>query len=368
MNESTLHNENELVASEEQEQDIKIAEEASSEETETTATTDAEPLQTDDHHIPTIPQLCVALAILLMVFSAPYVSAFMHHTKLTAQANTQPSVSTPQAALLYKTGVFDTIEIKAESAYVWDVALQRALFNKNAHVQLPLASLTKLMTALVAYETTGTDATVAISSSAIHQEGESGFKKGEVWKAKDLLDFTLMTSSNDGAYALAGSAGAALLSDNLTPEASFVRAMNKKAEEIGLTQTYFTNPTGLDASQSQSGSYGSARDMAFLMEYVVRHKPELLEKTKRSAAVFSDTGGTRFAATNTNQEISSLDNPIGSKTGYTVLAGGNLVIAFNIGLDHPIIVSVLGSSREGRFSDVQKLIEGVKESYIPISP
>lgn len=323
-----------------------------------------ESIPENDQHIPTIPQLCVALGILVFVFSTPYIAPLVHFTKKTVTPVAQKEPLLP-STISYRTDAFDSVDLQAQAAYVWDVSLQKPLFNKNAHAQLPLASLTKLMTALVAYDTYGDNAKVPITLSAIAQDGENGFTDGEVWRAKDLLDYTLITSSNDGAYALAGSAGAALHPESLTPEAAFVRGMNKKAEEIGLSQTYFTNPTGLDSSESQSGSYGSARDIAFLMEYIIKNKPELIAQTTRSSAEFSDAQGVRFSATNTNQEISSLDNALGSKTGYTDLAGGNLVVAYNIGLNHPIIISVLGSSREGRFSDVEKLVKRVQEAYLP---
>lgn len=319
----------------------------------------------EDAHIPTLPQLFVALGLLLAVFSVPYLTPFFHFNKVAPTETHNAIGSSTQKALTYRGDLFDSIDLEAQSAYVWDVSLQRALYNKNAHSQLPLASLTKLMTALIVSEASSRGENVSITHAAIQQEGESGFSEGELWQTKDLLDYTLMTSSNDGAYALAGSVGAALLESNATPESSFLHAMNKKADEIGLTQTYYTNPTGLDSSQTQSGSYGSARDMAFLMEYIIKNEPTLLSKTTEKTASFTNSNGAPFTATNTNQAIGTIDNALGSKTGYTDLARGNLVVALDIGLNHPVIISVLGSSREGRFKDVQMLIERVRKSYIP---
>jgi len=174
----------------------------------------------------------------------------------------------------------------------------------------------------------------------------------------ELLGFTMMSSSNDGAYALAAAAGAL----ETRSEDGFLDQMNTKAKELGLAQTYFTNPTGLDANTVESGSYGSARDIAFLMEHIIKHTPAVLAHTTESSATFTDEAGEVHTATNTNQSIQMVANALGSKTGYTDLAGGNLVVAFDAGLNHPIIIAVLHSSREGRFSDVELLLERTKRA------
>jgi D-alanyl-D-alanine carboxypeptidase (penicillin-binding protein 5/6) len=133
--------------------------------------------------------------------------------------------------------------------------------------------------------------------------------------------------------------------------------MNAKAEEIGLSQSYFVNPTGLDVDGTTGGSYGSARDMAFLMEYILLKHPEILAGTNESTSKIYDQEGALFRAVNTNGVTDHISGLIGSKTGFTGLAGGNLVIAYDAGLNHPIVVVVLDSTLEGRFSDVMTLIK-----------
>jgi D-alanyl-D-alanine carboxypeptidase (penicillin-binding protein 5/6) len=168
-----------------------------------------------------------------------------------------------------------------------------------------------------------------------------------------------MSSSNDGAFALASAAGNVLKPNSGAH--SFVEAMNIRAEEIGLHETYFRNPTGLDISETEAGAYGSARDMAFLMEYIVKNEPDILTFTREDVArVYSKTGGFHDAE-NTNDYIDEIPGLIGSKTGYTDLAGGNLVVAFDAGLNRPIVVVVLGSSQEDRFTDVMELVNAAKE-------
>jgi len=196
-------------------------------------------------------------------------------------------------------------------------------------------------------------------------EGDSGLYENERWSFKDLIRFTLMVSSNDGASAVANVAGVfknnfpSRIEDN---NKSFVQAMNEKAKEIGLTQTYFINPTGLDTSESVSGGYGSARDAVRLLEYAVINVSDIVEPTRHSAVNFESLSDINHRATNTNSAIDALPGLIASKTGYTDLAGGNLVIAFDAGINHPIIISVLGSTQKGRFEDIEKLVNASLKS------
>jgi D-alanyl-D-alanine carboxypeptidase len=241
---------------------------------------------------------------------------------------------------------FDKVLLEAKSAFVWDVINQRPLYQKNADSPRPLASLAKVMTALTANSLAVNDVTINLSDLA--PEGDSELKVGSDWNIKNLIDYVLLVSSNDGAHALAASAG-------LSNE-EFVSRMNRKAQEIGLAQSSFQNEHGLDTTKSQSGAYGSARDMALLFEYAIKNYPHLLEATRYFALPISDQSNDHYLAKNTNEIINFIPSPIASKTGSTELAGGNLVVAFDAGLGRPIIVSILGSSEKGRFDDMLKLV------------
>jgi len=161
---------------------------------------------------------------------------------------------------------FERLYLQARAVYVWDVSRGEVLHAKNAEAQLPLASLTKLMTAVTAADVVPQSATVNIGYDAIAAEGDSGLMPEEQWQFADLLDFMLLVSSNDGAYAIASVAGAFAngADDSSSNRSVFIRRMNEKARELGLAQTYFVNETGLDASKYVGGGYGSARDMALL--------------------------------------------------------------------------------------------------------
>ena len=220
---------------------------------------------------------------------------------------------------------------------------------------MPLASLTKVMTAVTAYAFLSDSANVKILLEYLEPEGDSGLVVDDIWRASDLRDFTLLTSSNDGAFALAAVAESQTAEKGGDPQAQFLKAMNNKAAEIGLSNSRFFNEHGLDREMDRGGAYGSARDMALLFEYTLKNYPEILEATRYKSLQFGSAEKV-YAADNTNIFINEIPGILASKTGFTDLAGGNLVIAFDSGLNRPIIISILGSTEEGRFADTLKLV------------
>lgn len=251
---------------------------------------------------------------------------------------------------------FDQVSLESKSAIVWDAMNNKELFAKNPDTPLPLASLTKVMTALVAYSELPDSSNVNITQSDLSPEGDSGLRVGDTWRASDLRDFTLITSSNDGALALAAAAQSNLSPTNDRSQENFIDKMNKKASEIGLSNSKFFNQHGLDIKPGEGGAYGSARDMAVLFQYVLKNYPQILEATRYDKMVF-ESASKIYTAQNTNAFADEIPGLLASKTGYTDLAGGNLVVAFDPGLNRPIIISVLGSSEEGRFTDTLKLVD-----------
>jgi D-alanyl-D-alanine carboxypeptidase len=240
------------------------------------------------------------------------------------------------------------------------VAGQRALYKKNEGEVMPLASITKLMTALLAYELITDQTTVDVPLAAIRQEGNSGLLTGEQLTAAELSQLALISSSNDAAYALGANVGSLL--GERDPAKQFIEGMNIRANELQLPTLSFQNTTGLDISTTEAGALGSARDVSFLMEYIVINYPELLAPTTEPATRVYNTAGAYHDVTNTNAIATQIPNLLGSKTGYTDLAGGNLTIAFDLGLNRPIIITVLGSTRDARFADVLELVAAVQES------
>ena len=260
---------------------------------------------------------------------------------------------------------FQTLDIEAKSAVVYDIYQNTVLYGLREQEQMPLASLTKLMTALVATETLDQQKNIAISQFALETEGDSGFLVNESWNIRDLISFTMVTSSNDGADALAAAAGSLFESTPSTsPEYAkvdaFVKKMNSRAHELGLQNTTYVNATGLDEGY-RNGGVGTAQDMSTLMTYIWEYEPQAILHTDMYSHEYVSSDGFLHSALNTNEYVNTIPGLQGSKTGYTDLAGGNLAIVYDAGLNHPIVVVVLGSSREGRFSDVDTLVDATYE-------
>ncbi len=260
-----------------------------------------------------------------------------------------------------KANPFHDIKVLAKSAYVIDLNTGKVLFEKNSEVQLPLASLTKLLTAVTAVDLVPDYTVVSIDKESIKNDGDSGLVPDEKFKLKDLINLMLVSSSNDGASALAASVGAIETgkmpdSKNYTAnETVFVKKMNEKIQALGLKQTFVLNSTGLDTTGNLSGGYGSAKDIGMLFAYILKNRPDLVSSTQKENIELSSLDK-KHVAKNTNTEVKNIPGLLGSKTGYTDLAGGNLVIAFDAGFNKPIIISILGSTEEGRFEDVNKLV------------
>lgn len=308
------------------------------------------------NRFPIVLQLGLLGVIMIGLFSA---KLFQPHPEPMLPDPAEQVFTTDENEYELTPRKIENVSVRAEAAYVWDVRAQRALFTKNADTELPLASITKLMTALLAYELISEDEKTAIPLSAIMQEGSSGLAVGEEMGVKELLELALVSSSNDAAYTLAASVGTLLGDQN--PTAQFIRSMNIRATELGLESLHYESTTGLDISETKPGAVGSARDISFLMEYIISNYPELLAPTQQASAKVYNTAGAYHEANNTNEAALIIPNMIGSKTGYTDLAGGNLTIAFDAGLNRPIIITVLGSTREERFTDILALVAATQE-------
>lgn len=232
---------------------------------------------------------------------------------------------------------FNDIILEAKAAYVYDLNTKKVLFEKNADEALPLASITKVMTGIIAAEK-------GVSTTKVSLNGET-------WRLDDLLAFTLISSSNEGAQAIA----------NSIP--FFVTYMNDKADELALDTLSFENPTGLDIESGEAtGGVGSAKDVAKLFEYAIKMHPDMLAPTVYTEKSFASDLAT-YRARNTNTIIGTIPNLVASKTGYTQRAGGNLAIVFDRGLNEPVIAVVLGSTYDGRFSDIQRLASSTLQTY-----
>jgi D-alanyl-D-alanine carboxypeptidase len=255
----------------------------------------------------------------------------------------------------------DENRLIAKNVFVYDVSNDQILFQKNAGQEVPIASITKLMTAIVSSEILEEDYITEININATRQQSASGLTPGDRLTAKSLIDFSLISSANDAAYSLAAAVGEVLLAND--SESILVEIMNLKATDLKLPSFTFYNSTGLDVSTTKAGAYANARDVSLLMAHLYREYPEILEASKELRVQIPTVNGGYHNAQNTNRILSSIPNILGSKTGYTDLAGGNLTIMFDAGFNRPIVVTVLGSTFFGRFDDMAYIIETVTESF-----
>ena len=244
---------------------------------------------------------------------------------------------------------FAQISVDAKAAIVYDLVTGETLYAKNADAQLPLASLTKLLTVYAALSLLSPTTPITISADAARVDSPRAFNVGQIFSLSDLARLTLTASLNDGAAAIAEATAA-------RQHTSQSAMLASAATSLGLSQTYAINGSGLDVTTAVSGGYGSARDLAVLAGALVRQAPDIARATTASSARAVSEGGTAFSVRNTDPMIATISGLLLSKTGYTDLAGGNLSIVFDAGINHPVAVVVLGSSQKARFTDSTALI------------
>ncbi|MBI2628026.1 MAG: D-alanyl-D-alanine carboxypeptidase [Candidatus Niyogibacteria bacterium] len=242
--------------------------------------------------------------------------------------------------------------IEGQSYLVFDF-FGRIIASRKSDLQWPLASLTKLMTALLTEENIGKEAVISVSRRAISAEGDDGFLAEEIFRRDDLRDAMLIHSSNDAAYALAEHFG----------WDEFIKLMNQKAAFLGMAQTFFFDPAGLDFSKTSAGAYGSAGDLMILLGYLMENHPQVLEATRLPFLKIESLEGNKHRFTNTNRLIYEIPQFLAGKTGFTDIAGGNLAVVADIGINQPVGIIILGSSEKGRFEDVLKLYQATRKWF-----
>lgn len=253
--------------------------------------------------------------------------------------------------IIFSQEPFKDISLAAKSYVVYDVVYDKIISSNNATTTLPLASLTKIMTGYTALSIAPKNRLIQLNQGSIEDGYDLGLQKGQVWRLDELLKYTLVFSSNDGAQAIA---------DELGGRESFVGKMNKSAKDLKLNLN-FTNPSGTD-DKNIFGGYGTAIDMAKLFAYVYYKMPNIFDATTHARANLKTERGLLNGVPNTNQGVEEIVGLYASKTGFTNSAGGNLAIIFDVTLGHPVVVVVLGSTRDERFSDVKKLYEATREA------
>ncbi len=226
-----------------------------------------------------------------------------------------------------------SVPVSASSAILMEQQSGRILYEKEAHEVRRIASITKIMTAILAIESGKLNDSVKVTENAVRAEGSSIYlKPGETIKLEDLVYGMMLRSGNDAAVAIAEHVGGSL--------EGFVYLMNQKASEIGMDHTHFANPHGLDDHEDH---YSTAYDMALLTRYAMSNDTyKLISGTKVHRAPNPTENWDRVWR-NKNRLLTELyDYTTGGKTGYTKRAKRTLVTTATKGDLNLIAVTLNG--------------------------
>ncbi len=300
---------------------------------------------------------------ILSLFFIAFVCALFILAYLSAQQVSSNLTGKKSTLTIKEKNVFDTASTTAQAIFVFNPQTGNTIYEKNSDMELPLASVAKIMTAIVASEYS-TSSTITVDRQFLDTEGDNGLFSGEKWKTEDILSFALSVSSNDAMEAVSSHLGSLMANTNnlTTGKNFFVNVMNEKAASLHLVHTHFFNPTGLDTANGTNGAYGSAHDVALMLWYGVEHFPKIFGVTSQDKVEFVSESNKHHVALNTNPLVKELPGIVASKTGYTDIAGGNLAMVFTAGKNKtPLVAVVLGSTFDGRFEDMNTIIRVTRE-------
>lgn len=237
----------------------------------------------------------------------------------------------------------------AEAVVIRDVESFVPMFELNPNEKLKPASITKLMTALVALEYYDPNEVLEVKRlSPVEQEAHMGLGVKDKVTVKNLIYGLLVPSGNDAAYTLADNYEGGI--------ENFIYAMNKKAEALHLENTHFQNPAGFD----HKDHYTTASDLSLLGAEAIKNEMIASAVSTRGVTLYDTTGKKSYKVTNVNQLLGTVFGVDGIKTGFTDEAGQCLITSVSRD-GHKVIVVLLKS--QDRFSDSARLAEWVFRNY-----
>lgn len=250
-----------------------------------------------------------------------------------------PDISAPHAMILGRDGT--------------------AYFERDADDPIKIASVTKVMTALVALEHCDLSDTVTVDhAAATVGESSLGLLEGDTLTMEDALTGLMVMSGNDAATAIATTAGAQIDPTSDDPYAVFIEAMNEKAKELGCTDTVFENPHGLDFDAWVGNLHSTTRNITKVFAAAMQNEDfRAIDNSDRtSIPVTSADGSARTVNLVVRNQIHGQDGNIGGKTGTTDEAGNCFVGAFARDLGGEVYVAIFGAqTNEERFADTLTL-------------
>lgn len=281
----------------------------------------------------------VTIVTAVLLFTQTSASVQGGETKIPQMVDMTPAIEEPS-------------ELHALSAVLMDGDSGRVLYEKDGKTPLANASTTKVLTCIVALESSPGDDYVQVSRNAASQpEVRLGLQKGEQYYLEDLLYSLMLKSHNDTAVAIAEHCGGTV--------EGFARMLNRKAKQIGCKDTYFITPNGLDAQDENGKHHTTAEDLALIMRYAIKNKTFLHISQTRDYTFSEITGKRTFSVHNANALLDMMDGVLAGKTGYTSQAGYCYVCAWEEE-GKTFVVSLLGcgwpNHKTYKWSDTKKLL------------
>jgi serine-type D-Ala-D-Ala carboxypeptidase (penicillin-binding protein 5/6) len=295
----------------------------------------------------------------ILLFLVPFILIFILAILFTVNENISENVKLKKLSSQSKTKVssypvlINNIQpfVPARTAIVMDAGTQTIIFSKNADLRFSMASTAKIMTALVALDHYQMDSILTVKSSGI--EGSIlGIRRGEKFYFEDLLYAMLLPSANDAAVAIV---------DNYPGgKKEFVKKMNEKAVEYNLSNTLFSEPTGLD----DDGNFTTVVDLARLASVAVS-KQDFAKIISTQQKVITNQNKTKQYVLGNLNRLLGTNGVNGVKTGTTEGAGEVLVTS---AIQHGRLFIIVVMNSQDRFSDTSSLLNFVSENIKFVSP
>lgn len=239
------------------------------------------------------------------------------------------------------------LDLSADSAILIEATTGRVIYEKNADVVRPPASMTKMMTCILGLENLAPETVVRISeNAATTEDSELEFQTNDLISAHELFRGVMLVSDNGGAVAIAEAVSGSV--------ADFSKLMNAKAAEIGCTRTNFENPNGLP----NDNHYSTARDMAKISMYCLRNWDfRDIVATQRETIHWLQPSDNVKRIENTNRLLGTYRGTTGVKTGWTIAAGGCLAASAKRGEIEVIAIVMHSEDTITRFQDAETLLD-----------
>lgn len=306
--------------------------------------------------LPDVFILLTPVVLIIILISVKIVdektTEYIHSNQLLPISFSVPKVSPyPRVKTFHNKSNLDFSNISAKAYLVSDNGSKVIVASHNATSSFPMASTTKIMTALISLDHYKMDDVITIKNTDISGV-VVGFPKDETVYFKDLLYALLLPSGNDGAVALAENYPGG--------EKAFVEKMNKKAQELHLTSTYFKDPTGLSEESTTT-----TLDLARLASFALENKM-LSQIVATKHKVISNSGDTKTYSLINLNKLLGIDGINGVKTGFTDEAG-EVLITSRLENGHTTIIVVMKS--KNRFLDTQSLLSTLGDiEYLTFQP